>query len=142
MQPYENESFLFDDFFVAQDETDPGEQINVALNGRQVPLHVKRGLSHSDKQAAKKVAVKTRVKPNGQIEITEIDEGEFAVELIFRCLKSWPFKYRDGKPVKITRENIRLMLGEHTEVLATLFTNNITKKTEAMQPFTTPSANS
>ncbi len=134
-----DEQFLFDDFFVSQDESDPGERVEVEINGRQVPVYLKRGLSFADREAAKSQAVQTRIKPNGQVEIVRLDEGVFAVELLFRCLKSWPFTYRSGKRVEISRENIRAMLAEGADVLAKLMVDRIKTRSEKMAPFTTPS---
>ena len=135
----DTEQFLFDDFFVSQDETDPGERVEVEIRGRQVPVFLKRGLSFADREAAKSQAVKTRIKPNGQPEVVSIDEGIFAIELLFRTIKSWPFTYRSGKRVEISRENIKAMLADGADVLAKLVIDRISKRSEQMAPFTTPS---
>lgn len=133
------DQFLFDDFFVAQDDSDPGERVEVELRGRKVPIFLKRGLSFGDKQAAKSKAVQTRVKPNGQVEIVSVDEGTFAVELLLSSIKSWPFVYASGKRVPVTRENIRAMLGDCAEVLAKVVVDRITARDKKMAPFTKPS---
>ncbi|GHO45193.1 hypothetical protein [Ktedonospora formicarum] len=134
-----SEQFLFDDFFVAQDASDEGELIEVEINDRLVPVYIKRGLSFEDKAAAKAVGVKQRVKPNGEVEIVSMDEAAFAVELLYRCIVSWPFVYSSGRKVPVSRENIRLMLSEGAEAVAQVLLQRINKKREAKQPFTTPS---
>ena len=135
----DEQTFLFDDFFVAQDDSDPGERVDVEIRGRQVPFFLKRGLSFADREAAKSVAVQTRVKPNGQVEIVRIDEGVFATELLYRCLKSWPFTHRSGKRVEISRENIRAMVADGADTLAKVVIDRMTKRQETMKPFTKPS---
>lgn len=134
-----DEQFLFDDFFVAQDDTDPGERVEVELRGRVVPIYLKRGLSFGDKQAAKSAAVSTRIKPNGQVEITRMDEGVFAVELLYRCIKSWPFTYASHKKVPVSRENIRAMLSDSAETLAKVVIDKINEREAKLAPFTKPS---
>ncbi|GHO55527.1 hypothetical protein [Ktedonobacter robiniae] len=135
----ENEQFLFEDFFVAQDATDEGDRIEVEINDRLVPLRLKRGLSFEDKAAAKAVGVKQKVKPNGEVEIVEMDEAAFAVELLYRCIVSWPFVYSSGRKVPVSRENIRIMLSEGAEAVAQVVLQRINKRREIKQPFTTPS---
>ncbi len=136
---YDDEQFLFDDFFVAQDATDPGDKVSVEIRGRQVPVFLKRGLSFSDREAAKNAAVQTRVKPNGQVEIVRMDEGVFAVELLYRCLVSWPFTYKSGKKVEISRENIQAMLADGAEALAMVVVKRMQSRQEKLEPFTKPS---
>lgn len=122
----ENNNFLFDDFFVPED--DPGHRVDISMRDvhgstRVVPIYIKRGLSLSDRDAAKNKAVQTRVNPNnGQLELVGVDDSVFMVELVFRTLKSWPFKNKDKSgefvPVPITRENIRLMLADAVDQLS------------------------
>src|SRR5690242_11314503 len=121
-----SEQFLFDDFFVTED--DPGHEVDVTMkdvhgNQRVVPIYIKRGLSLSDRDAAKAKSVQTRVNSKtGQLELVGVDESVFMVELVFRTIKSWPFEREDknGKivPVEVTRENIKLMLAGSVDELA------------------------
>lgn len=122
----EQENFLFDDFFVPED--DPGHAVDVTMkdvhgNVRVVTFHIKRGLSLSDRDAAKAKAVQTRINPkNGQLEMVGVDESVFMIELLFRTIKRWPFEQKDknGKivPVEISRENIRLMQADAVDMLS------------------------
>lgn len=134
------EAFLFDDFFVSLDPSDPGEEMVVELSGRQVPLRVKRGLSLSDRSAANSQAVKTRVTPDGKLEVVSVDQEIFQTELLFRCLKSWPFTFSNGEHVPITREYIKAMFGENVDAI----TANIQKRMKGVKenkaPFSKPSA--
>jgi hypothetical protein len=128
-----DEMFLFDDFFVPND--DPGVQVDVAINGRVVPIMVKRGLSLGDREAAKSVATKTRLDPTkGTLTAESFDEGAFVVELLFRCIKSWPF-VRDGKTVPVTRENILALKSSAADAFALLVQNLVQDKMEALAPF-------
>lgn len=139
------ETFLFDDFFVANDQTDPGDRVEVEItdvhgNPRIVPLYIKRGLSLDDREAAKRQAVKTRLKPNGEYEIVSMDETVFAIELLVRCIRVWPFRYRDGSQVPVTRENIRQFLADGADKLAAMIVGRMQKRQEQKGPFLTPSA--
>lgn len=127
--------FLFDDFFVALDEDDFGELVEVEIRGRQVPIYIKRGLSLADREAAKSQAIKTRIKPTGEIEIVSMDEAVFAIELMVRCIKSWPFKYSNGLPVEITRENIRAMLADAVDAISLKLISNMQIRQKQREPF-------
>lgn len=135
--------FNFDDFFVTQDPKQSGTVVQVDLedvngNTRTVPITIKRGLSFGDQEAAKQNAVKKRIKPNGEVEILDINEDIFAVEIVARAVKDWPFKYSDGKKVPVTRENVKFLLAGGVATLATLLINKISAGKGAKQPFTTP----
>lgn len=128
-----DEMFLFDDFFVPND--DPGVQVDVAINGRSVPIMVKRGLSLGDREAAKAIATKTRLDlTKGQLVVESFDDGAFTLELLFRCIKSWPF-VRDGKQVPVTRENILALKSSAADAFALLVQNLVQDKSEALTPF-------
>ncbi|GCE45184.1 hypothetical protein EI42_03158 [Thermosporothrix hazakensis] len=129
----DNETFYYDDFFVPED--DPGEKVYIEMDGRQVPFWIKRKLSMGDREAAKRASVKKRFKSNGQVEISDIDEGEFALELVVRCVKKWPFKYRDGRPVPINRNTVREMVGDAADALSLLILDRLKKKDDAKKAF-------
>lgn len=97
--------FLFDDFFVPAD--DPGIEDSVTVRGQVIPMHVAKGLSLRDVQEANAKAVRTRVDPaTGNVEIVGVDQVVFAVEILVRAIKSWPFTMSDGTAVPVTRENL------------------------------------
>lgn len=103
----ENE-FLFDDFFGSA--TDPGIVVEIKIRGRQVPITLSRGLTLADQMACQAAALKKRL-VNGQIVMDGLDEGILVEEMLVRSIKAWPFTFKDGTSVPVTRENIRQMLG-------------------------------
>lgn len=136
-----DEIFLFDDFFVPAD--DPGAEYNLDIRGRTIPIRVKRGLSLGDREASKAVATKSHINmTNGQIVVDGFDEGAFMIELLFRCIKSWPFTTKDGKAVPITRANLTQLRTESADAFAKLMNTlvgNAESKAEALAPFENPS---
>lgn len=135
------EIYDFDDFFVSLE--DPGIAYLVSVNGRDVPITVKRGIGLSDMKTAQGKAIITRKSPNGQPEIVGMDEEVFTVELLLKSILSWPFtrKNPDGSrsPVEITRETIRAMLGEGGLQLQGILTKQIEGRQAALVPFESPS---
>jgi hypothetical protein len=123
---------LFDDFFV--DARDPGESRKLTLkdrngNEREVEVRMKRALTLGDREAAKAAGTKTRVKPNGQLEVVGFDDGEFTIDLLSRTIIAWPFKRverdEDGNivrefPVAITKDNLRAMRHDNADEFAKL----------------------
>lgn len=128
----EQEEFLADDFFV--DEEDAGVELIVNLAGRHVPLMVKRGLSFADISYAKQQATKMRFKPDGTPEVYAFDEAVMNVEILFRALKSWPFK-RNGKPLPLTRENIKALRAENIEPIVKALGIIVERRGKATDPF-------
>lgn len=135
----QKEQFYFEDFFTVTDAEDTGDTISVVLRGREVPIVLKSGLSLGDRNAAKEKAVKKHVKPNGQIEITDIDEGLFQLELLSRTIKSWPFKYHDGRPVKVSKDTITAMFADNADELAKVVSSRLAKRDSDQKAFTKPS---
>jgi hypothetical protein len=134
----EEQTFLFDDFFV--DEADPGVVHTVTIRGREVPITCSRGISLADKEAATQASVKRHVAPNGKIVVDGIDDTALAVELLMRCIKSWPFTYKDGSTVPINRRNIRMLLSDACDALALAIIGvGAAKEAEADGPFAPPS---
>jgi hypothetical protein len=126
--------FLFDDFFV--DDADAGVVHNVVIRGRVVPITTKRDVTLADKEAAEQAAVKRHLDPTGRVVVDGIDGGALAVEVLVRCIKSWPFTFKDGKPVPITRDNIRRMVADAAEALAqSIVSVTQAKQKEADGPF-------
>jgi hypothetical protein len=130
------ETFLFEDFFVAPD--DPGVEEIVEINGRQVPLMVKRGITLKDVEEAKTRAVKTHLSPSGQLVVDSIDEVVMTVEILLKAIKSWPF-IKDGKPLPITRENLYAMRAEASAALQQLVKKLTSGRRESLGPFEKPS---
>lgn len=131
-----SQEFLFEDFFVAAD--DPGVEEVVSINGRDVPLRIKRGITLKDIEEAKSKAIKTHLSPKGELVVDSVDEAQMTVEILARVIKAWPF-VRDGKQVPITRENLYLMRAEASEALQSLVKRLISGKKEALAPFEKPS---
>jgi hypothetical protein len=136
------EMFFFDDFFVS--EEDQGAPVEVEMKDkdgkpRTVKIHLKRGISLRDREAAKKKAIRTRFTPDGRMELVDVDDEIFTVELLVRLIKEWPFKYGNGQPVKISRENITLMLANGADELKKLVLGIVEKEKEAHGPFAKPS---
>lgn len=131
------DTFLFDDFFVPND--DPGVEDVVTINGRDVPMHFKRALTLRDREEAKAKAVTTSVGKDGSLAVTGVDEGVFTVEVLFRAIKSWPFTFKDGSPVPVTRENIQAMMATSADALQAKVLSLTAPKREALDPFVQPS---
>lgn len=132
--PDETPLFLFDDFFV--DDADEGVVHEVTIRGRKVPITCKRDVTLADKEAAEQAAVRRHLDPTGRVVVDGIDSGVLAVELLVRCVKKWPFTFKDGKSVPITRENIRRMIADGAEALAQSIVEVVqAKQKEADGPF-------
>lgn len=132
----DQQDFLFDDFFATDEQKTV--TIHVAILGRQVPITVKAGIPVDDRLAAQRAAVKRVVKPNGESVVTSVDEAEATLELLLRCIVSWPFKTKEGKPVPVTKENIRKLLGG-MDALAEAIKKIDEQGVDALDPFGSPS---
>src|SRR5271166_6347297 len=102
-----DDQFLFDDFFVSDE--DPGIEIVIHVKGREIPLHI-RPLSTSDQVAVQAASVSKRFTPDGKVVIDKIDEAKANSMLIAKSIVSWPFVNRDGSPVPVTAENCGRLL--------------------------------
>lgn len=135
----QQQHFLFDDFFV--DDADEGVVHIVTIRGRAVPITCKRDVTLADQEAAEQAAVRRHLTPDGRLVVDGVENGVLAVEILFRTIKRWPFVYgpkhpHAGKPVPITRENIRRMVADGAEALATSIAKGRTaKQEEADGPF-------
>lgn len=130
--------FFYDDFFT--DEDDPGIELLVPIRGRQVPISIKRGVSWKDFSEAKEQAVTMRINPkNQQPEIVNYSDSIFGTELLVRCVKSWPFKKRDGSPVPVTRETIKALGTDGVANLVGVIQQTVQQGVEALAPFVKPS---
>jgi hypothetical protein len=140
------EIYDFDDFFLS--DNDPGVEVPVKINGRTVPIWIKRALSTGDYKAAQAKAVMQSMGPDGKLTIKGMDEEAFAVELVAASIVSWPFtqkkRNRAGQvvmdengdpirePVPVTRENVRRFLAEGTAYLQAYILGAIERKSEAV----------
>jgi hypothetical protein len=129
----EQAPFFFDDFFVEAD--DPGVEVTVQMRGRNIPLRIARGLTLRDMAESESAAITSHIDAQGRQVIDSLDSTKAAVELLFRAIKSWPFTFRDGRPVPVTREHIEQMLGEGAMSLATRIKASVEAKEEALAPF-------
>ena len=104
-----DDQFLFDDFFVGDDN--PGIEISIKVRGRDIPLHI-RPLTTSDQIAVQAAAVSKRYTPEGGVVIDRIDEAKANSLLIAKSIVSWPFVFKDGSSVPVTPENCSKLLGD------------------------------
>lgn len=125
--------FLFDDFFTT-DET-PGVEVAFDIQGRSVPIILKRGISFKDFSEAKEQAVTMRINPvSMQPEILKYDDAVFGVELLVRCIKSWPFVDK-GMPVPVTRETIKQLNSLTVQAMVLKLQEIMQKGKDALTPF-------
>lgn len=145
------EVYDFEDFFVPRD--DQGVEVQVPINGRVVPIRVKRAVNLEDRMAAEAKAVKISVDAKGNIK-QEMKQEEGAKEMVFRCILSWPFtqKKRDsqgrvlmdeaGEPLReavpLTRENVAAFLSDGAMYLY-LYLQDRLPKADVLDPFAKPS---
>ena len=130
--------FLFDDFFTT-DET-PGVEVQFSIQGRDVPIQLKRGISFKDFSEAKEQAVTMRMNPvSMQPEILKYDDAVFGVELLVRCIKSWPFTL-NGQPVEVTRERIKQLDSLTVQAMVLKLQDIMQKGKESLAPFVKASA--
>jgi hypothetical protein len=111
-----SEQFFYDEFFL--DDEDEGIPEEITINGKKITLHFKRNMTLEDSAAAQSKSIKTKVGRDGKVEIAEVNEEEFIIQILSRMIKSWPFTYRNNKPVPITPATIRKMYAEGGEQLA------------------------
>lgn len=133
------EPFLFDDFFVS--DADPGVQHTLHLKGRDVPFTFKRGINLRDKEEATAAAMTRHFdEESGKLIIDGLDDSKLTAELLVRSIKSWPFTFKDGTPVPITREHVMSLIGDAGEQLVRALQGGIAaKEAEADGPFETAS---
>lgn len=134
----DQKTFLYDDFFIPSD--DPGIEKLVHIKGRDIPIRFKRGFSMDDIQAAKAVAVKSKVNlKTGQMEIVGVDEGKFMNELLYRAIVAWPFTDRNGRKVAIDRETIGELCAEGSQVFMAVLNELIGVGQQNLDFFESPS---
>src|ERR1700730_5715595 len=101
-----NTAFFYDEFFA--DESDPAIPVEIHSHGKTLTIHLKRTLSLEDTQKTFNKAAKYKLnKQTGQKELDSFDEQEAIIHTITSSIKSWPFTYRNGKPVPITTTTVR-----------------------------------
>jgi hypothetical protein len=148
-----SELFAFDDFFV--DANDPGVEHDVTMkdragNEREVKIRTKRAMSLGDREAAKAAATTSHVDPTkGVLVVDGFDQGEFTIQLLARSILSWPFErvtrneageVTTKTPVPVTVVNVRQLMSENADALATLVNEVIQGPSkEALAPFEKPS---
>lgn len=130
--PHPAETFLFDDFFSSED--DPGIEATIHVKGRDIPVRVKADLSLQDTQQAEQLAVKKRITPEGKLVVDGVDEALLTAEVLARTIKSWPFTFRDGSPVPVTRENVLKFCAEGGAKLAELLKSLKDQREAALVP--------
>lgn len=111
----EQEAFLFDEFF--ETEENKSFPLTVKIAGRSVTIHIKKGLTNADRNAAEMAAIKTEPLPNGGMKILGMDESRLTDELIARAIVDWPFTNRDGSKVPINRETVRRLKGGSERII-------------------------
>lgn len=126
------DEFLYDDFFA--NDSAPGIEIEVPLRGKKIPFTIKRGISFKDFNEAKDAAMKMRFKPDGRPEVVSYSDHIFGVELLFRCIKGWPFR-KDNQPIPVTRENIADMNPDVVGAVVAVLQEVASKGVEALAPF-------
>lgn len=131
------EPFLFDDFFVSDD--DPGIEVTVSVRGRDIPLRI-RPLSVSDQVEVQAQALVKRVSPEGQIVVDRLDESKANSLLLAKSIVSWPFTYgpnhpQAGQPVPVTPENCAKLLGEAGQRITQALGKLSEQKAESLVPF-------
>jgi len=111
----DEEAFLFDEFF----ETPEAKTFPLPLKiaGRTVIIHIKKGLSNADRNAAEMAAVKIKPLPNGGVKFEGVDQSLMTEEMVVRAIVSWPFKHADGSPVPVNRETVRALKGGGEAIL-------------------------
>jgi hypothetical protein len=133
------DKFFFDDFFVADD--DPGVEYLVMMGGKEVPLRIKKALTLDDIEACKEKAIKKDWNfRSGEMIVRGVDERTFVLEVLLRAIISWPFEYRDGRKVPITREVLQSMMADSYDALARIVTGLISQRREQTDPFEKVSA--
>jgi hypothetical protein len=101
-----NDHFFYDEFFSSDD--DPGVPVDVVSHGKTVTIHLKRTVSLEDTQRAfNKAATFKLNKQTGQKQLQSYDEQAAIIETLAASIRSWPFKYRDGKAVPITANTVK-----------------------------------
>lgn len=130
--------FFFDDYFVSED--DPGIPVDIRFKSGTVPIYIKKCISLEDVEAAKEKAIIKKFKRDGSMEVVRIDEAVLTSELLARVIKSWPFKYKNGKDVPITPENIRALDASGSEQLQALASGLIKAREDMTAPFEKNSA--
>jgi len=127
-----------DDFFVFPG--DPGVRITPVIRGRKVPMFIKRGVNMEAAFAARNKASRRVMTKDGQIKVQSLDEAKMNIELLLGLLVSWPFTRKDPKtgeqrPVPITEENVRCMVGDAVEAVLGELEKLVKGKKEALAPF-------
>lgn len=132
-------TFFYDEFFA--DESDPGIPVEVHAHGKTLTIHLKRTLSLEDSQKAFNKAARFKLnKQTGQKELADYDEQEAIIQTLAQSIKSWPFQYRDGKPVPINAQTVRRLDATVIGQLKTELDRLYAGRKAALDPFVPNSA--
>lgn len=133
--------YLYDDFFISED--DPGVEMQVPINGRVVPITFRRGLTVEETEKVRAAAIKKRLRPDGQMELVDVNETAYQLHVVALAVKSWPFVKRaeDGvvTPVPVTLETVKRLGGDALNALFNAYQLVLARQQEALAPFEPPS---
>jgi len=110
----EQNDFLYDDFFSSPDASPIPATIEV--RGRKLSIGL-RMMGFGELQALMSKSLRITLDEAGKPQVEVVNESEGNTDLILACLRSWPFKNRDGSMVPITKETLAQM---HPDVMVAL----------------------
>ncbi len=136
------QELFFEDYFVDTDGA--GEEVIINLKGQPVSIMMQNELSLADMAAAEAAGVKKDVNmETGAVSVIGIDEVAAGTALLARCIKSWPFTYRDGESagemVPVTVETVSALPSEAFIQLYSVINRRVAALEASMPPFGKPS---
>ncbi len=136
------QELYFEDYFVDTDGA--GEEVFITLKGQQVSIMMQNELSLADMAAAEAAGVKKEVNmETGEVTVLGVDEIAAGTALLARCIKSWPFTFREGESrgeqVPVTQQTVSQLPSEAFMQLYSIINRRVAALEASMPPFGKPS---
>lgn len=127
----QQENFFFDDYSV---DENAGVPVTIPINGRPVPFTLRRALTIKQRSRATEPAIKIKI-VDGKPEVGKLDMDAFSIGVAIEAIIAWPFTYRDGKPVPVTRETVSKLPAEAVDLIAAYVLGKEKEQEAALVPF-------
>ena len=133
----DTETLLYDDFF--SDPADEGVPVEVWHRGKRLEFKLRKSITLKERQLATDASIKISLDESGKPKLEKVDQSAFTTEVLSHALKSWPFKYRDGREVPINRHTVAALDSSLADKLVAQVVRQDSAQEEALDPFVQPS---
>ncbi len=106
----------------------------------EVPIQVRRRISVGQRELIKMASVQYEVNTvTGEYTPKAVDQEKMTTMSLMTMIVSWPFQYKDGKPVPVNESTVRSLGSINADAIMTEFAKLEQKKADARDPFVAPS---